>query len=138
VRGSGIAIASGFHSPIEKDSLPILLRGQDPIINVEGHKLSTSRLPRAWQKAIDTSRLLLSLLAASKLKLPPATAGVMRLFAVLDVDCPDLLPKMAVEPTQERMEELPFLLRLRPRLNFDRNYLAAAALKINPALVFLV
>ena len=59
VRGSGIAVVSGFHSPIEKDCLPILLRGQDPIIIVQGHRLSTSRLPRAWQKAIDAGRLLL-------------------------------------------------------------------------------
>jgi len=32
VRQSGIAIVSGFHSPIEKDCLPILLRGPDPIV----------------------------------------------------------------------------------------------------------
>ena len=45
VRGSGLAIVSGFHSPIEKDCLPILLRGPDPIIIVQAHRLSTSRLP---------------------------------------------------------------------------------------------
>jgi hypothetical protein len=33
VRGSGIAVVSGFHSPIKKDCLPILLRGSDPIID---------------------------------------------------------------------------------------------------------
>jgi predicted Rossmann fold nucleotide-binding protein DprA/Smf involved in DNA uptake len=59
VRNSGIAIVSGFHSPIERDCLPILLRGQDPIIIVQGHRLSTSRLPREWRKAIDVGRLLL-------------------------------------------------------------------------------
>ena len=56
---SGIAIVSGFHSPIEKDCLPILVRGPDPIIIVQGHRLSTSRLPREWQKAINAGRLLL-------------------------------------------------------------------------------
>ena len=59
VRGSDIAIVSGFHSTIEKDCLPILLRGKDPIIIVQGHRLSTSRLPRDWQKAITAGRLLL-------------------------------------------------------------------------------
>jgi predicted Rossmann fold nucleotide-binding protein DprA/Smf involved in DNA uptake len=59
VRRSGIAIISGFHSPIEKDCLPILLRGKDPIIIVQGHRLSTTRLPRDWQKAINAGRLLL-------------------------------------------------------------------------------
>jgi len=59
VRNSGIAIASGFHSPIEKDCLPILLRGPAPVIIVQGHRLSVSRLSREWQKAIDAGRLLL-------------------------------------------------------------------------------
>ena len=53
VRDSGIAIVSGFHSPIEKDCLPILLRGPGPVIIVQGHRLSTSRLPREWRQAID-------------------------------------------------------------------------------------
>src|SRR6516164_10193990 len=59
VRDSRIAIVSGFHSPIEKDCLPILLRGPGPLIIVQAHRLSTSRLPRPWQKAIDAGRLLL-------------------------------------------------------------------------------
>ena len=59
LRGSGLAIVSGFHSPIEKDCLPILLRGPDPIIIVQAHRLSTSRLPVEWQKAIEEKRLLL-------------------------------------------------------------------------------
>lgn len=59
VRRSGSVIVSGFHSSIEKDCLPILLRGSNPIIIVQGHRLSTSRLPAEWQKAIDAHRLLL-------------------------------------------------------------------------------
>jgi len=59
VRDSGIAVVSGFHSAIEKDCLPILLRGPDPIIIVRAHRLSVTRLPREWQKAIDGGRLLL-------------------------------------------------------------------------------
>src|SRR6266852_1116229 len=53
VRGSGLAIVSGFHSPIEKDCLPILLRGSGPIVIVQAHGLRTSRLPIEWQKALD-------------------------------------------------------------------------------------
>lgn len=59
VRGTGGGIVSGFQSPIEKDCLPILLRGTDPIIIVQAHRLSTARLPATWQKAIDAGRLLL-------------------------------------------------------------------------------
>lgn len=59
VRDSGIAIVSGFHSPIEKDCLPILLRGPGPVVIVQAHRLSTSRLPGDWQKAINAGRFLL-------------------------------------------------------------------------------
>jgi predicted Rossmann fold nucleotide-binding protein DprA/Smf involved in DNA uptake len=59
VRGSSLAILSGFHSPIEKDCLPILLRTQGPIIIALGHRLNSSRLPMDWQKAMDVGRLLL-------------------------------------------------------------------------------
>ncbi len=59
VRGSNYIIASGFHSPVEKDCLPFLLRGHVPVIIFQGRKLSTSRLPSEWQKAIEAGRLLL-------------------------------------------------------------------------------
>jgi len=59
VRDSAIAVASGFHSPIEKDCLSVLLRGTGPIIMVQAHRLSTSRVPREWRKVIDAGRLLL-------------------------------------------------------------------------------
>jgi predicted Rossmann fold nucleotide-binding protein DprA/Smf involved in DNA uptake len=58
VRGSGRAIVSGFHSPIEKDCLPILLRGRDPVIIVQGRRLSITRLPAEWQNALEAGRLL--------------------------------------------------------------------------------
>jgi predicted Rossmann fold nucleotide-binding protein DprA/Smf involved in DNA uptake len=59
VRGSGVAIVSGFHSPIEKDCLSILLRDSSPIIIVQAHRLSTTRLLERWQKAIDAGHLLI-------------------------------------------------------------------------------
>lgn len=59
VRGSGVTLVSGFHSPIEKDCLPVLLRGPDPIIICQGRRLSTARLPDEWKQAIVDSRLLL-------------------------------------------------------------------------------
>lgn len=59
VRTSSHVIVSGFHSPIEKDCLPSLLRGSNPVIVVQAHRLSTSRLLRDWQKAIEAGRLLL-------------------------------------------------------------------------------
>src|SRR6516162_971666 len=81
VRGSGITIVSGFHSPIEKDCLPILLRGADPIVIVQAHKLSTPQLAKEWQKAIAAKRLLLLSPFGdneSPLNSPPSATGSSR------------------------------------------------------------
>lgn len=59
VRRSGRMILSGFHSLIEKDCLPVLLRGLGPVIIVQGRRLSTSRLPSEWQKASEAGHPLL-------------------------------------------------------------------------------
>jgi len=59
VRGSGIAIVGGFHSPIEKDCLETLLRRSGLVIICPARRLSESRLPREWQKAIKAGRMLL-------------------------------------------------------------------------------
>jgi predicted Rossmann fold nucleotide-binding protein DprA/Smf involved in DNA uptake len=59
VRISGRAVVSGFHSPIEKDCLPILLHGPGLVIVVQGRRLSTARFPAEWKKAIEAGSLLL-------------------------------------------------------------------------------
>lgn len=54
-----IAIISGFHSPVEKECLRILLRGEKPIIICPARSLSKMRIPAEWMKAINEQRLLL-------------------------------------------------------------------------------
>jgi hypothetical protein len=56
---SGYAMASGFHSQIEKDYLDILLTGAGPVIACPARRLSISRLPREWHTAIEERRMLL-------------------------------------------------------------------------------
>jgi predicted Rossmann fold nucleotide-binding protein DprA/Smf involved in DNA uptake len=59
LQGAGLAVISGFHSPIEADCLSILLQGSNAIIIVQGRRLTTSRLPMEWRKATNAGRLLL-------------------------------------------------------------------------------
>jgi predicted Rossmann fold nucleotide-binding protein DprA/Smf involved in DNA uptake len=54
-----LALLGGFHSPIEKDCLEFLLRGSSAVIVCPARRLSSSRLPREWRKAIETGRMLL-------------------------------------------------------------------------------
>lgn len=58
LRDEGVTVISGFHSPVEKESLRILLRGNQPIIICLARSFDKIRLPMDWRGALDTGRLL--------------------------------------------------------------------------------
>jgi predicted Rossmann fold nucleotide-binding protein DprA/Smf involved in DNA uptake len=58
-RDAGSCVISGFHSPVEKECLRILLRGNQPIIICPARSLEGMRLPTEWKRELDRSRLLL-------------------------------------------------------------------------------
>ena len=57
-RDSGRCVISGFHSPVEKECLCILLRGSQPIIICPARALP-KRIPPEWKKPLADGRLLL-------------------------------------------------------------------------------
>jgi len=59
LRDSGVIFISGFHSPIEKDCLDILLRGSQPIVICPAKSIDKMRIPTNWAPLIDNGRLLL-------------------------------------------------------------------------------
>jgi len=59
LRDTGKTVVSGFHSPMEKECLTLLLRGEQPIIICPARGLEHMRLPADWKKAIAAGRLLL-------------------------------------------------------------------------------
>ena len=58
-RDDGRCIISGFHSPVEKECLRILLRGSQPVIICPARSLENMRLPPDWKKPFSDSRLLI-------------------------------------------------------------------------------
>jgi predicted Rossmann fold nucleotide-binding protein DprA/Smf involved in DNA uptake len=58
-RDEGRCIISGFHSPIEKECLQILLRGRQPIIICAARSIENMRIHKVWRTEIDKKRLLL-------------------------------------------------------------------------------
>jgi predicted Rossmann fold nucleotide-binding protein DprA/Smf involved in DNA uptake len=58
-RDQGQCIISGFHSPIEKECLQILLRGTQPIVICPARSLERMRIPVEWRQGIETGRILL-------------------------------------------------------------------------------
>jgi predicted Rossmann fold nucleotide-binding protein DprA/Smf involved in DNA uptake len=58
LRDSGVPIIGGFHSPMEKECLTLLVRGVEPFLICPARSLEGMRLPSAWKKPLDEGRLL--------------------------------------------------------------------------------
>ena len=59
LRDAGIPVISGFHTPMEKECLDRLLRGEQPIVICPARSLERMRLPTALSKGIEGGRLTL-------------------------------------------------------------------------------
>ena len=57
-RDAGHCVIGGFHSPVEKECLRILLRGSQPIIICPARGLP-KRIPPEWKKPLADGRLLI-------------------------------------------------------------------------------
>ena len=58
LRDAGRCVIGGFHSPIEKSCLEILLRGKQPIIVCVARAMDTMRVPGHCREAFDAGRVL--------------------------------------------------------------------------------
>ena len=58
LRDSGIPVISGFHAPMERECLDLLLRGPQPVVICPARTIERMRLPTAWRTPIAEGRLL--------------------------------------------------------------------------------
>ena len=58
LRDEGVTVISGFHSPIEKECLKILLRGTQPLIICPGRAIESMPVPVDWRAAFEAGRIL--------------------------------------------------------------------------------
>jgi predicted Rossmann fold nucleotide-binding protein DprA/Smf involved in DNA uptake len=56
---AGVPVIGGFHSPMERECLGILLRGTQPVIVCPGRSLQGMRVPQEYHPHLDQGRLLL-------------------------------------------------------------------------------
>jgi predicted Rossmann fold nucleotide-binding protein DprA/Smf involved in DNA uptake len=59
LRDAGVTVISGFHSPMEKECLAILLEGTQPVILCPARSLDTLHIRPIWKAALKQGRLLL-------------------------------------------------------------------------------
>jgi predicted Rossmann fold nucleotide-binding protein DprA/Smf involved in DNA uptake len=58
LREASVPVIGGFHTPMEKESLEVLLRGQQPVVICPARSIERLRLPMSWRKPYDQGRLL--------------------------------------------------------------------------------
>lgn len=78
LRDAHIGVIGGFHSPMEKECLALLLRGNQPVIICPARTLQGMRLPKEWESPLDQGRLLLLSPFEEKLRRTTADQAQMR------------------------------------------------------------
>ena len=58
MRDAGTPVIGGFQTPMEKECLRLLLRGQQPVVVCPARGIDMMRIPRSWRPALDDGRLL--------------------------------------------------------------------------------
>ncbi|MBI2938907.1 MAG: hypothetical protein HYY04_00580 [Chloroflexi bacterium] len=54
-----MTVVGGFHSPMEKECLTVLLRGTQPVVICPARSIAGMRLPSEWKAPLTAGRLLL-------------------------------------------------------------------------------
>ena len=58
-RQEGTIVVGGFHSPIEKEVLIVLLGGAQPIVICPARNVDTMRVPSTWKERLKSDRMLI-------------------------------------------------------------------------------
>ena len=78
MRDAGVPVIGGFQSPMEKECLRILLRGDQPVVICPARGIENMRIPREWRKPLDENRLLILSPFPSTLRRPTAASATQR------------------------------------------------------------
>ena len=75
---ASVPVASGFHSPIEEDTLKIAMRGEQQVLISPARGLEGMRIPSECRKPLEDGRLLYASIFPSKIKRSTAETAFER------------------------------------------------------------
>jgi predicted Rossmann fold nucleotide-binding protein DprA/Smf involved in DNA uptake len=78
LKDSDMALIGGFHSPMEKECLNILFRGETPIIICLARSLQSARLPKSWTSMIQEGQMLILSPFPDRVKRMSAKTSMLR------------------------------------------------------------
>ena len=86
MRDTGVPAIGGFQTPMERECLRLLLRGNQPVVICPARSIDNMRIPRDWGTALKDGRLLV---------LSPFPATARRPTAELSAQRNDLVAELA-------------------------------------------
>jgi predicted Rossmann fold nucleotide-binding protein DprA/Smf involved in DNA uptake len=92
LRDADVVVAGGFHSPMEKECLDFLLRGNQPVIVCPAKHVSRQRLSSGFRAALESGRLLLISPSSEKVKLTTRRSALKRNEFVAAMSAAVLVP----------------------------------------------
>ena len=78
LRDAEVPVISGFHSPMEKECLDLLLRGRQPIVICPARGIERMRVPTSWREALAAERLLVVSPFAGRYRRPTSVLAEQR------------------------------------------------------------
>ncbi|MDP3062946.1 MAG: DNA-processing protein DprA, partial [Chloroflexota bacterium] len=78
LRDAGVPVIGGFHSPMEKECLRLLLRGRQPVVVCPARGIENMRVPAEWRPPLAEGRLLLLSPFSSSQRRPTADQAALR------------------------------------------------------------
>lgn len=78
LRDAGVPVVSGFHTPIEKDCLDLLLRGTQPVVVCPARGILNMRLDRDLKAGVEGKKVLILSPFEETLKRPSAHSSQLR------------------------------------------------------------
>ena len=78
MRDAGVPVIGGFQTPMERECLRLLLRGEQPVVVCPARGIDNMRVPRDWRAALEEDRLLILSPFPSTARRPTAELAAQR------------------------------------------------------------
>ena len=78
MRDAGIPVVGGFQTPLEKECLRLLLRGEQPVVVCPARSIENMRIPGDWRRPLSQDRLLILSPFPPSCKRPTAKLAAQR------------------------------------------------------------
>ena len=78
MRDAGVPVIGGFQTPMERECLRLLLRGEQPVVVCPARGINNMRIPGDWHPALDYGHLLVLSPFPAKVRRPTAELAAQR------------------------------------------------------------